>query len=61
MSGQRGNPFVAIAGVTGGISLAIVVIVAVLARDYLPVVPWIIGALVVLGIALGYFASRNSG
>ena len=51
-----GNPFVAIAGVISGIAVAIVAIVAVLAKEGLQYVPQIVIALVVLGIFLGFFA-----
>jgi hypothetical protein len=59
MEEQKGNPYVGIAGVIGGISLSIVVIVVVISRDQLPVAAWIVGALAVMGIGLGFFASRR--
>jgi Zn-dependent protease len=58
MPEQKSNPAVAIAGVIGGISLSIVVVVLVFAREQLPVAAWIVGALAVMGIGLGFFATR---
>lgn len=58
MAAQNRNPFVGIAGVTGGISLAIVVIFALFARDQLAIAAWIVAALSGMGGLLGYFASR---
>ncbi len=58
MAEQKGNPFVGIAGVIGGISLSIVVMVAVLAKDQLSVAAWIVAALAIMGIGLGFFASK---
>jgi Zn-dependent protease len=60
MSEQKGNPVVGIAGVIGGISLSIVVVFAIFAEDQLSVAPWIVGALAVMGIVLGFFASKPS-
>ena len=60
MAQQERNPFVSIAGVIGGIAVAIVAIIAVLVRDQLWVSAWIVGALAVMGIALGYFAAKGS-
>ena len=60
MAEQKGNPIVGIAGVIGGISLCIVVIIAVLAKDQLSVAPWIVAALAIMGIGLGFFASKVS-
>ena len=60
MAEQKTNPVVAIAGVIGGISIAIVAIIAVLAKDQLPVAPWVIAPLAGMGIVLGYFASKTS-
>ena len=58
MGEQKTNPFVGIAGVIGGISLSIVVIVAVLAKDQLWVAAWIVAMLALMGIGLGFFASK---
>jgi hypothetical protein len=58
MAEQKGNPVVGIAGVIGGISLCIVVVILVFAKDQLSIAPWIIGALAIMGMALGFFASK---
>ena len=59
MADSQTHPVVAIAGIIGGISLAIVVMIAVLARDQLWVAAWIVAALAVMGIGLGYFAAKS--
>ncbi len=56
---QKGNPFVAIAGVIGGISVAIVAITAIFANQHFAVVPWLIGALAAMGIFLGFMAGKK--
>jgi hypothetical protein len=60
MAEEKGNPVVRIASVLGGVSLAIVVIIAVLARDQLSIAPWIVWALAAMGIGLGFVATRSS-
>jgi hypothetical protein len=60
MPDQKSNPAVAIAGVIGGISLCIVVVILVFARDQLSIATWIVGALAVMGIGLGFFATKTS-
>ena len=60
MAKQKSNPVVGIASVIGGISLCIVAVVAVLAKDQLVIAAWIVGALAVMGIGLGFFASKSS-
>lgn len=60
MAEQKGNPFVGIAGVIGGISIVIVVVIAVLAKDQLSVAAWIVAALAIMGMGLGFFASKGS-
>jgi Zn-dependent protease len=60
MAEQKGNPIVSIASVIGGISVAIVAVIAVLAKDQLSVAPWIVAALAIMGIVLGFFASKAS-
>ncbi|MHC4563963.1 MAG: hypothetical protein ACYS8X_14495 [Planctomycetota bacterium] len=54
------NPFVAIASVISAMSVGIVAIVAALASEHFHLAAWIIGALAVMGIGLGFFASRKS-
>lgn len=58
MADQKSNPVVGIAGVIGGISLCIVVVILVFARDQLSVAAWIVGTLALMGVGLGFFASR---
>jgi hypothetical protein len=59
MSEEKGTPFVGIAGTIGGISLAIVAILAVLAREHLMVAAWVVGALAIMGIFLGFSATKK--
>ena len=59
MSEDRGNPFVAIAGIIGGISVAIVFIFVLFAKDQLMVAPWIVGVLAVMGAILGATARKK--
>lgn len=56
---QKVNPFVAIAGTIGGISIGIVAITAIYANQHFAVVPWLIGALAVMGIFLGFMAGKK--
>jgi Zn-dependent protease len=60
MADQKGGPLVSIASVIGGISVVIVAIIAVLAEDQLSVAVWIVAALAIMGIGLGFFASKSS-
>jgi hypothetical protein len=60
MAEQKRNPVVGIASVIGGISLCIVAVIAIFAKDQLLVAPWIIAALAIMGIGLGFFASKAS-
>lgn len=50
---------IAIAAIIGGISLSSIVLVGIFAPTSMSIVPWIVGALSGLGIALGYFASAS--
>jgi len=59
MSGDKGSPFVGIAGTIAGISMIIVVILAVFAKEQLMVAAYVVGALAVLGIFLGFAASKK--
>ncbi len=60
MAEQKGNPVVGIASVIGGISLCIVAVIAIFAKDQLSIAPWIVAALAIMGIDLGFFASKVS-
>ena len=59
MKEHKKDTIVGVAGVVGGISLCIVAILAIFAKDQLAVAPWIVAALAIMGIGLGYFASRK--
>ncbi len=59
MNEDRKNPLVGIAAVIGGISLCIVAVVAIFAKAQLMVAVWVVAALAVMGIGLGFFASRR--
>ncbi len=52
------NPTVKIASVIGGIIFVIVLMLAMFAKDQLPIVGWIVIPLAVMGVALG-IASKN--
>ena len=56
MGAKKGNPFVGIAASLGGMSVGIVAILAVLARDQLMIAVWIVCAFTILGIGLGAMA-----
>ncbi len=58
MTDNQKHPSVAIAAIIGGVSLAIVVIIAVIARDQLSIAAWNVAVLAVIGIGLGYFTSN---
>jgi len=60
MANQKGNPVVGIASVIGGISLCIVVVIVIFAKDQLSVAAWIVAVLAIMGIGLGFFASKMS-
>jgi len=56
----EGNPFVAITGVVGGILLTIIVLFLIFAKEMMAsVLSSVVWGLVVLGIAMGFFASRK--
>jgi drug/metabolite transporter (DMT)-like permease len=58
MADNQKHPSVAIAAIISGVSLVIVVIIAILARNQLSIAAWIVAALAVMGMGLGYFASN---
>jgi len=60
MADQKGNPVVGIASVIGGISLCIVVVIVIFAKDQLSVAAWIVAVLAIMGVGLGFFASKMS-
>ena len=53
------HPAVRIAAIVGGIIFVVVLMIAILAREYLPMVGWVVIPLAIMGIALGGIASRN--
>ena len=53
------HPAVKIASVVGGIILVIVLMIAILAKEYLPMVVWIVVPLAIMGIVLGWIASKG--
>ena len=55
------NPLVGIAGTIGGISIAIVTILAIFAKDQLYVAAWVVGALAIMGAVLGLVAHKRQG
>ena len=61
MADQKGVPVVGIAGVVGGVSVTIVALFAVFMKEQIVVAAWIVTALAIMGIALGYIASKKSG
>ncbi len=56
---EEKNPFVGIGASLGGISVAIVAIVLIFASSQAWVLAPVIGSLALLGIFLGYFASKK--
>ncbi|MBW8002883.1 MAG: hypothetical protein FVQ80_12820 [Planctomycetes bacterium] len=56
----KDNPFVAIAAVCGGMMVASVAIILIFAKDAAWVAAPIAASLAVMGIFLGYFASKKN-
>jgi hypothetical protein len=54
------GPIVAIAAVCGGVIIPIAVVVLIFAREHASVLPPIAITFAVMGIFLGYFASKKS-
>jgi len=50
---------VAIAGSIGGISIPIVALIAIFAKEQLAIAAWIVGALAVMGVILGAMALKK--
>ena len=55
---QEQNPFVAIAGVIAGVMLVMLLFVMIFEPSQAWILMPIAGAMMLLGIALGYFASK---
>jgi uncharacterized membrane protein SpoIIM required for sporulation len=58
-SKEVGNPFVGIAGTIGGISVGIVAVFVIFAQGFVVYSVPIIIALAIMGMMLGFFASRK--
>ena len=56
---KDGNPFVGIAAIIGGISVAIVAIIAIFSGENLVVAAWIVGFLTIMGAVLGSMALKK--
>jgi hypothetical protein len=53
------HPAVKIASIVGGIIFVTVLMLAILAKEQLAIVGWIVIPLAIMGIALAGFASKN--
>jgi hypothetical protein len=51
---------IALAAIVGGICLSSIVLVGIFSPQNMMILPWVVGALCALGIALGFFASRGA-
>ena len=56
--GQQ-SPAVAVVGIVGGISIAIVVIFAVFARNQMAIAAWMVSALALMGVIVAPLAGRR--
>ena len=54
------TPIVKIAGIVGGMSVAIVAIICIFAPHNLGLAPLIVGALAAMGVMLGFFVREKS-
>lgn len=60
MEGDKGqNPAVAVVGIVGGISLAVVAIFAIFVRSQMAVAAWIVTALALMGVIVAPLAGRR--
>ena len=57
---SKENPFVAIAAVCGGIMVPLVAVILIFAKEQAWVAVPIAAAMAVMGIFLGYFASKKN-
>lgn len=57
---MQSSSFIAIAAIVGGMCISAIVLVGIFAREQMSILPWIVCPLCLLGIALGYFASKSS-
>jgi VIT1/CCC1 family predicted Fe2+/Mn2+ transporter len=58
-NGESNNQIVAIAAVCGGVMIPIAAVVLIFAREHALILPPIAIAIAVMGIFLGYFASKK--
>ena len=58
-SDGRHSPAVAVVGIVGGISLSIVVIFAIFARDQMAVAGWMVSVLALMGVIVAPLAGRR--
>ncbi|MBD3348999.1 MAG: hypothetical protein GF400_07365 [Candidatus Eisenbacteria bacterium] len=56
---KQQNPAVAVVGIVGGVSMAIVVIFAVFVRSQMAVAAWIVSALALMGVIVAPLAGRR--
>jgi hypothetical protein len=56
---KQQSPAVAVVGIVGGISLAIVVIFAIFARNEMAVAGWIVSMLALMGVIVAPLAGRR--
>ncbi len=54
-----GNPFVAIAGIIGGLSIGVVALIAIFSSENIIVAAWVVGALAAMGAVLGSMALKQ--
>lgn len=57
---ENGNQFVKIAGSIGGLMVGMAAIVLIFAQDQAYILIYIVAAMALLGIALGYFAHKST-
>ena len=56
---RQQSPAVAVVGIVGGISVAIVVIFAIFARNQMAIAAWMVSALVLMGVIVAPLAGRR--
>jgi NhaP-type Na+/H+ or K+/H+ antiporter len=54
------NKFVKIAGTIGGLMVAMAALVLILAQDQAEILIYIVAAMAIMGIVLGYFAFKTN-
>lgn len=57
----KSNSQIALAAIIGGVCVSSIVLVGIFSQGDLSTVPWIVGSLCLMGIALGYFISPKRG